>query len=80
MNSIKQDNSTQKLSTPRYIVMSIIATLLLAAGIFGFISGLPQFANLASEYQSLLHANWKALVALGVFVGVMNLVITLKQQ
>jgi hypothetical protein len=65
---------------PGYIVLSIAATACLAAGVYGYISEIPQFAGLAGEYQGVLHSNWVELVAAGLVIGAINLLLTLKNS
>lgn len=80
MSDNKWEDPTKKTVNTRYILMSLAAVACIAAGIFGYISDMPQFSELAGEYQSILHSNWVAFISVGLIIGAINLVLTLKSR
>jgi len=71
---------TGSFSGPRYFVLSLLAALFIAASILGYMSDRQEFASLLGEYQGVMHANWFSILLLGVFFGVVNLLISLAKR
>mgnify|MGYP000645513692 CR=1 FL=1 len=79
MTEEKLKYPTKTTAAPRYIIMSFAAVACIATGVFGYISDMPEFAELAGKYQSILYSNWAAFVFAGLIIGAINLVLTLKR-
>ena len=71
---------TGRFSGPRYVVLSLLASLFIAASFLGYMSDKPEFASLLGQYQGGMHENWFSILLLGVFFGVVNLLISLAKR
>lgn len=71
---------TGSFTGPRYFVLSLLSTLFIAASILGYLSVKPEVASLLGQCQGLMHDNWFSILLVGVFFGVVNLLISLAKR
>lgn len=68
------------LINPRYIFLSLVAMLFIAAGVIGILAERIDLAELLGEYEDVLHVNRIEFVVVGVAVGLVNLVLTYRNR
>ncbi len=80
MTEEKWSDSRSGFVSPRYVLMSLMSTVLVAAGGLGYMSDKPEIGSLLGDYQGMLQGNWQLLLAAGIIVGVLNLLLTLNRK
>ena len=80
MTDEKWSDARRGAVSPRYVVMSLMATLLVVAGGLGYLSDKPEIGRLLGGYQGMVQGNWQLLLAAGIVIGVVNLLLTLNRK
>lgn len=80
MKEEKWNEAGRGANSARYIVMSLLAALLIAAGLLGYMSDRPRFGSLLGDYQEMMHGNWVLLLGIGILIGLTNLLLTFSRR
>jgi len=79
MSDEKWQDPSNRVLNPRYIVFSLIATVLIAVGLLGHFH--PELlAALGDEVTNKIQENWLVLIGAGVVVGSINAILTLSAR
>jgi len=71
-------NREINMINPRYIALSLLATLFVAAGLLGMFSERLELQDLLGSYQGKLLSIGMELIVIGIAVGALNLILTLR--
>ncbi len=79
MTQEKWQDPNQRVLSPRYLILALLASAAIALGGIGYFA--PDLLSfLGEEHRQQIHEQWYLPITVGVVIGILNAILTLKKR